>query len=57
MNQYGKKGLSMKVHPQVINKGRKAEFVVLPINEYNEIISRLEEQQDLDDEQKINDDC
>ena len=38
----------MKVHPQIINKGRRAEFVVLPINEYNEIISLLEDQQDLE---------
>ena len=29
----------MKIHPQIINKGNKAEFVVLPIDEYNRLLS------------------
>ncbi len=39
----------MKVHPQIINKGKKAEFVVLPIDEYKKLLSFVEEQQDIEE--------
>jgi len=39
----------MKVHPQVINQGNKAIFVILPIDEYKKILSLIEEQQDIEE--------
>lgn len=39
----------MKVHPQIINKGKRAEFVVLPIDEYKKLLSFVEGQQDIEE--------
>lgn len=37
----------MRFNPQIINKGNKAEFVVLPINEYNKILTLLGKRQEI----------
>mgnify|MGYP003427762839 CR=1 FL=1 len=37
----------MKINPQIINKGDKAEFVVLPIGEYNKILTLLNEHKEI----------
>lgn len=37
----------MKIHPQTIYNGKQAEFIVLPINEYNKLINLIEDFQDI----------
>ncbi len=37
----------MKIHPQTIYNGSKAEFIVLPINEYKRLIAAIEDQLDI----------
>lgn len=39
----------MKIHPQTIYKGDKAEYVVLPIDDYNRLIEALEDQYDIEE--------
>lgn len=37
----------MKIHPQTIYNGDQPEFIVLPIKEYDSLISTIEEFQDI----------
>ena len=37
----------MKIHPQTIYRDKKPEFVVLPVKEYNKLISAFEDFQDI----------
>jgi len=39
----------MNLHPQVIEKGGKGEFVVLPIEEYQALVEVMEDYEDLRD--------
>ena len=39
----------MRVHPQIIANGNKAEFVVLPIAEYKKILGFMREQQEIEE--------
>ena len=42
-------GKSMKLHPQLIQKQGKNEFVVLPIEEYETLTSLIQDYEDLKD--------
>lgn len=37
----------MKIHPQTIYRGQEPQFIVLPINEYNRLITSIEDSQDI----------
>lgn len=37
----------MNIHPQIISKNKVPEYIVLPINEYKNLISALEEYEDV----------
>ncbi len=39
----------MKLHPQIIKKGDKDEFVVLPIEEFEALVEKAETYEDLVD--------
>ena len=42
----------MNIHPQIISKNKIPEYVVLPINEYKNLISALEEHEDIQEIKK-----
>jgi len=42
----------MKIHPQIIHKDKSPAFVVLPVNEYEELISCIEEHEDIEEVMK-----
>jgi len=39
----------MKLHPQVIEKGGKSEFVILPFDEYQALTELMQDYEDLRD--------
>ncbi len=39
----------MKIHPQIIKKGEKDEFIVLPVEEFETLLEMAEAYEDLKD--------
>ena len=42
----------MKIHPQTIYKGQQPAFVVLPIQEYHELLDKVQDFQDIQEVKK-----
>ena len=42
----------MKIHPQTIYKGQQPAFVVLPIQEYHELLEKVQDFQDIQEVKK-----